>query len=120
MNQGRALPAVPGEEVDFLLPTGLMITLTSVTPASSLRQLKDRVYQEAKKYPLFSLLKDQGFYNFLGKCCIRTYVACCRHTAGWLCCRHHSRRGARGVCGRGIVFVRTQPLCSRLALPSLA
>ena len=72
MNQGRALPAVPGEEVDFLLPTGLMITLTSVTPASSLRQLKDRVYQEAKQYPLFSLLKDQGFYNFLGKCCIST------------------------------------------------
>ena len=71
MLPGRALPPVPGGgvtsgEVDFLLPTGLMATLKT-TPTSSLRQLKDRLYQEARQYPLFSMLKDQGFYNFLGK-----------------------------------------------------
>ena len=62
----RALPPVPCGEVDFLLPTGLMLTL-SASPSTSLRQLKDGLYQEAKQYPLFSMLKDQGFYNFLGK-----------------------------------------------------
>ena len=51
--------------MDFLLPTGLMVTL-GATPSTSLRELKDRLYQEAKQYPLFSMLKDQGFYNFLG------------------------------------------------------
>lgn len=68
MNQGRALPPVPEDEVDFLLPTGLMVTLKA-KPSSSLRQLKERLYQEAKQYPLFSMLKDQGFYNFLGEQC---------------------------------------------------
>lgn len=66
MMQGRPLPSVPGEEVDFLLPTGLMVTLKA-SATSTLRQLKDQLYQEAKQYPLFSFLKDQGFYNFLGK-----------------------------------------------------
>lgn len=70
--QGRALPPVPGSEVDFLLPTGLMVTVNA-TLDTSLRQLKDRLYQEAKKYPLFSMLKDQGFYNFLGKLYISTH-----------------------------------------------
>ena len=65
MMQGRALPPVPGDEVDFLLPTGLMVTLKA-NSSSSLRHLKDQLYQEAKKLPLFSQLKDQGFYNFLG------------------------------------------------------
>ena len=63
---GRALPPVPCGEVDFLLPTGMMVTLNA-TPSTTLRQLKDRLYQEAKQQPLFSMLKDQGFYNFLGK-----------------------------------------------------
>jgi phosphatidylinositol-4,5-bisphosphate 3-kinase len=65
MMPGRALPPVPCGEVDLLLPTGMMVTL-SATPSTTLRQLKDRLYQEAKQHPLFSLLKDQGFYNFLG------------------------------------------------------
>ena len=63
---GRALPPVPCGEVDLLLPTGMMVTL-SATFSTTLRQLKDRLYQEAKQHPLFSMLKDQGFYNFLGK-----------------------------------------------------
>lgn len=75
MIPGRALPPVPGGEVDFLLPTGLMVTLKA-SPSSSLRQLKDRLYQEARQYPLFSMLKDQGFYNFLGRCARDTSVLC--------------------------------------------
>lgn len=69
MNLGRALPPVPSGEVYFLLPTGVMVTLKAI-PTSSLRQLKDRLYLEAKKFPRFSMLKDQGFYNFLGKYCV--------------------------------------------------
>ena len=65
MMPGRALPPVPCGEVDFLLPTGMMVTVNA-TPSTTLRQLKDRLYQEAKQHPLFSMLKDQGFYNFLG------------------------------------------------------
>ena len=64
--QSRALPPRPGEEVDFLLPTGLMVTLRAKA-TSTLRQLKDELYLEAKEYPLFSLLKARGFYNFLGR-----------------------------------------------------
>lgn len=71
---GRALPPIPGSDrdlpmtsVDFLLPTGIMVPM-ACTPRSTLREVKEQLYQEAKKYPLFSLLKDQGFYNFLGEC----------------------------------------------------
>jgi hypothetical protein len=83
---GRALPPVPCGEVDLLLPTGMMVTL-SATPSTTLRQLKDRLYQEAKQHPLFSLLKDQGFYNFLGKwwfwSLVAMYVFYRRHYTGW-------------------------------------
>ena len=71
---GRALPPIPGSDrdrpmtsVDFLLPTGIMVPM-ACTPHSTLREVKEQLYQEARKYPLFSLLKDQGFYNFLGEC----------------------------------------------------
>jgi len=78
INRNRALPPIPGRAppqqqqqaknvtVDFFLPTGIMVT-TSIAPSSSLRKIKDTVFKEAKKYPLYSLLKDQGFYNFIGK-----------------------------------------------------
>ncbi len=68
----RALPPlpVPGQPtaVDFFLPTGIMIPMT-VSPLSTLREIKDLLYKEARNYPLFSLLKNEGFYNFLGKMC---------------------------------------------------
>ncbi len=68
---GRALPPLPGEEpavmsVDFLLPTGVIIPMLC-RPRATLGQIKDDLYREANNYPLFSLLKDQGFYNFMGK-----------------------------------------------------
>ncbi len=85
---GRALPPLPGhrpnpsgskkekdvaaakkeaalKDVDFFLPTGIMIVLP-VNPMSTLMEIKEQLYKEARKYPLFTLLKDQGFYNFLG------------------------------------------------------
>lgn len=71
----RALPPLPGEPVevseepmavDFFLPTGIMIPLT-VNPLLTLREIKELLYKEARNYPLFSLLKNESFYNFLGK-----------------------------------------------------
>ena len=58
----------PGEQktVDFFLPTGIIITLP-INPGSNLREIKTLLFREARKYPLFSLLKDHGFYNFLGE-----------------------------------------------------
>ena len=80
---GRALPPLPpGEKpkvpppvvqhvhttisVDFFLPTGIMVSM-KVDTTNTLRELKDSLFSEAKSYPLFKLLKDQSFYNFLGK-----------------------------------------------------
>lgn len=68
---GRALPPLPGEKptiqsVDFFLPTGIMVNM-KVNTSSTLAQLKEDLFKEAKAYPLFKLLKDQSFYNFLGK-----------------------------------------------------
>lgn len=70
---GRALPPLPGQRpssvqqmnVDFFLPTGIMVSFP-VSPKCTLREIKVQLFNEARKYPLFSLLKDQGFYNFLG------------------------------------------------------
>ena len=66
----RALPPLPGMEppkvsVDFLMPTGIIITM-QCSPLATLSELKELLYTEAKTYPLFSSLRDQGFYNFLG------------------------------------------------------
>ena len=71
---GRPLPLLPpgysrgalGEAVDFLLPTGVVIPM-QVDPSATLGDIKEDLYREAKKYPLFALLKDQSFYNFLGE-----------------------------------------------------
>ena len=51
--------------VDFFLPTGIIIPMT-VSPLLTLREVKDLLYKEARNYPLFSRLKNEGFYNFLG------------------------------------------------------
>lgn len=80
--QNRALPPLPGEPVpveqpgediniDFFLPTGLLIPL-QVNLQFTLREVKEALYKEAKNYPLFFLLKNEGFYNFLGglPCCV--------------------------------------------------
>ena len=71
---GRALPPLPGQRasvqpqtnVDFFLPTGIMVSIL-ISPMSTVREVKDQLFKDAKKFPLFSLLKDQGFYNFVGK-----------------------------------------------------
>ena len=52
--------------VDFFLPTGIMVTM-DVNAASTLGKIKEELFKVAKNYPLFKLLKDQSFYNFLGK-----------------------------------------------------
>ena len=68
----RGLPPLPGQgdldhmNVDFLLPTGMLITLTC-HKMTSLADIKTAVWQEARNQPLFDLMKDQGFYSFLGK-----------------------------------------------------
>ena len=74
--QDRALPPIPGQRpisqpqqqlnVDFFLPNGILVS-TPINPRATLREIKDQLYREARKMPLFSLLKDQGFYNFLGQ-----------------------------------------------------
>ena len=87
--QGRALPPLPGERVelsgeptpvDFFLPTGIMIFM-KVNPQATLREIKETLYKEARNYPLFSLLKNEGFYNFLGELFVKTlhcvYVRVC-------------------------------------------
>ena len=62
---GQSAPTSKLPNVDFFLPTGVMVSL-QVSPTSSLIEIKDQLFRAAKKYPLFTLLKDQGFYNFLG------------------------------------------------------
>lgn len=69
--QNRELPPLPGEKptvqsVDFFLPTGIMVNM-KVNTSATLAQLKEDLFKEAKAYPLFKLLKDQSFYNFLGE-----------------------------------------------------
>jgi hypothetical protein len=71
MAHRRGLPPLPGQDddlinVDFLLPTGMLITLTCHKMAS-LADIKSNVWQEARNQPLFGNMKDQGFYTFLGK-----------------------------------------------------
>lgn len=71
----RKLPPVPGNEppppqsaanlVDFLLPTGVFVRMPC-NYAATLRDVKQELFKEAKKFPFFNQLKDQGFYNFLG------------------------------------------------------
>ena len=53
------------ENIDILLPTGLIISILAPSRAT-LQSLKTQAFKEARKYPLFNLLKDSAFYNFLG------------------------------------------------------
>ena len=72
-NRRRGLPPLPGQEdvedhtnVDFLLPTGMLITL-ACHKTTTLADIKTAVWQEARSLPLFDLMKDKGFYSFLGR-----------------------------------------------------
>nr|WEL12771.1 phosphatidylinositol-4,5-bisphosphate 3-kinase catalytic subunit alpha/beta/delta [Halisarca dujardinii] len=53
------------ENIDILLPTGLIISILAPKRAT-LQSLKTQSFKEARNYPLFSLLKDSAFYNFVG------------------------------------------------------
>ncbi|XP_065886495.1 phosphatidylinositol 4,5-bisphosphate 3-kinase catalytic subunit beta isoform-like [Dysidea avara] len=60
---GRPLPPQP---VDFLLPTGIIVSL-QCHQSETLSEVKKRLWAETKKnHPLFSLLRDAAWYNFLG------------------------------------------------------
>lgn len=53
------------ENIDILLPTGLIIAI--IIPKNiTLQGLKTQVFKEARNYPLFNLLKDADFYNLMG------------------------------------------------------
>ena len=54
-----------GTAVDFLLPTGMLVTFTCY-PGMTLADIKTAVWQEARNYPLYELMKDSGFYSFVG------------------------------------------------------
>ena len=65
----RNLPPVPQADnvnVDILLPTGMLVTLTCHNLAS-LADIKASVWQEARNLPFFDMMKDQGFYSFFGE-----------------------------------------------------
>jgi len=51
--------------VDFLLPTGILISLQCQRDAT-LGNLKSSLWKEAKKYPLFYCLADPSSYIFGG------------------------------------------------------
>lgn len=59
---GRPLPPQP---YDFLLPTGVIVTF-GCRLEETLAEIKKNLFAEAKRYPLFSLLRDQAWYNFQG------------------------------------------------------
>ena len=59
---GRPLPPQP---FDFLLPNGVTVTL-GCRKDETLTEIRKSLFQEARKYPLFSLLRDQAWYNFQG------------------------------------------------------
>ena len=59
---GRPLPPEP---YDFLLPTGVIVTF-GCSQNETLTETKKKLFVEAKKQPLFSLLRDQAWYNFQG------------------------------------------------------
>lgn len=59
---GRPLPPKP---CDFLLPTGVTVTF-SCDQNQTLAQIRKSLFVEAKKYPLFSLLREPAWYNFQG------------------------------------------------------
>ena len=71
---GRGLPPIPPQDespyaelihADILLPTGMMLTL-NCHKSSTLAEMKNNIWQEARSYPLFDHMKHQGFYSFIG------------------------------------------------------
>lgn len=61
----QPVQAVVFENVDILLPTGLIIAII-IPKEITLQGLKAQVFKEARSYPLFNLLKDADFYNLMG------------------------------------------------------
>ena len=77
MSRGRGLPPIPPQEespyaelihADILLPTGMMLTL-NCHKSTTLAEMKNNIWQEARSYPLFDHMKHQGFYSFIGEKC---------------------------------------------------
>ena len=56
---------LPPQPFDFLLPTGVIVTF-GCRQNETLAEVKKNLFSEARKYPLFSLLRDQAWYNFQG------------------------------------------------------
>ncbi|KAG1679555.1 Phosphatidylinositol 4,5-bisphosphate 3-kinase catalytic subunit delta isoform [Nymphon striatum] len=50
--------------IDFLMPNGLLIPL-QVTRDATLLEIKDELWEEARKYPLYGTLHDSQHYVFL-------------------------------------------------------
>ena len=51
-------------EVDFLLPTGILVTFLC-SGSQTVADIKERLWYEAAKYPLFSTLRQHGWYVFM-------------------------------------------------------
>lgn len=51
-------------DVDFLLPTGILVTFTC-TVGQTVTDVKERLWVEAAKFPLFGTLRQQGWYVFV-------------------------------------------------------
>ena len=64
-SESQSAQPVPLENIDILLPTGLIVAILT-PPDITLQALKVQAFREARNYPLFNLLKDADFYNFLG------------------------------------------------------
>ena len=64
-NPGMAGRPLPPQPYDFLLPTGVIIQI-GCRSTDTLADIKKSLFAEAKKYPLFSLLRDQAWYNLQG------------------------------------------------------
>ena len=64
-NSGMAGRPLPPDPYDFLLPTGVIVQIKCST-SDTLADIKKSLFTEAKKYPLFSLLRDQAWYNLQG------------------------------------------------------
>lgn len=51
-------------DVDFLLPTGILVTFTC-SGSQTVADIKERLWVEAAKLPLFGTLRQQGWYMFV-------------------------------------------------------
>ena len=56
-----SIDAISKVTVDFLLPTGILITL-ECKGSQSVSDIKGRLWETAKNYPLFSSLRQIGWY----------------------------------------------------------